>query len=221
MIPDRFDEIVRRLDAEYGPRLLSPSGDGIGQLVGTILSQNTSDVNSSRAMDALLATYPTWDDVRCAETAALAAVIRTGGLATIKAPRIQRTLARVAEATGGSYDLGFLASLPPDEAMAWLTALDGIGVKTAACVLLFAYGVPVMPVDTHVGRVMTRLGVLPARIGAAARQKLLETLIGPDGHAIYVVHVETIAHGRHICRAQHPRCSACVVRDCCDFYRTH
>lgn len=212
----KFDEIERLLDATYGPRVLRESGDPVSELVGTILSQNTSDVNTARSMARLREEFPTWDDVRAAEVADVIDAIRSGGLANRKAPRIQAVLDTITERTG-DQDLSFLAEMDLDEAKAWLTSMNGIGPKTAACVLLFSLGRPAMPVDTHVHRVMLRLGVVPPRTTPEGTARALEALIGPDPHRVYAVHVETISHGRQICKAQRPKCDICPLKELCDY----
>lgn len=212
----KFDEIERILDAEYGPRVLRASGDPVAELIGTILSQNTSDVNSARSMARLRAEFPTWDDVRAAPLEEVVDAIRSGGLANIKGPRIQAVLDTIVERCGDT-DLHFLADMDLDEAKAWLMGINGIGPKTAACVLLFSLGRPAMPVDTHVHRVMRRLGVVPPRMSPEATTRVLEALIGPDPHRTYAVHVETISHGRQICKAQRPRCAVCPLSELCDY----
>lgn len=217
---DRFDEIERLLDVTYGPRLLHPNGDPIGTLVGTILSQSTSDVNSGRAMQRLQEEFPTWQEVVDADPADVVEAIRSGGLANIKGPRIQQVLRSII-AHRGSLDIGFLTGMTVMEAMDWLVALDGVGPKTAACVLLFSLGMPAMPVDTHVGRVMTRLGVVPDRTSTLRKQHMLETLIGPHPQRVYAVHVETIAHGRAICTSRVPKCAICPLKDHCEYYETY
>lgn len=215
-----FYEIERILDLTYGPRPITPNGRPLDTLIGTILSQSTSDVNSSRAMARLQQEFPTWEDVLDAPVEDVIDAIRSGGLANIKGPRIQNVLRRIHEREGG-WDLRFLARMPLDDAMTWLVSLDGVGPKTAACVLLFALGMPAMPVDTHVGRVMTRLGVLPTRASTIRQQRRLEALIGPMPSRVYAVHVETIEHGRHICRAAKPRCPVCPLKEVCLYYAEH
>ncbi len=212
----KFDEIERILDAEYGPRVLRESGDPISELIGTILSQNTSDVNTARSMAHLREEFPTWSEVRSAPVEDIVNAIRSGGLANIKGPRIQAVLDTVIERRGDT-DLRFLADMDLHEAKAWLTGMNGIGPKTAACVLLFSLGRPAMPVDTHVHRVMRRLGVVPPRTSPEATAQALETLIGPDSHRVYAVHVETISHGRQVCKAQRPRCETCPLLHLCDY----
>ena len=215
---EKFDEIERLLDATYGPRILRANGDPVSELVGTILSQNTSDVNTARTFASLREEFPSWEDVIEADTADVRDAIRMGGLSNIKAPRIQKVLKAILDECG-ALDISFLQSMEPDEAQAWLTNLDGIGPKTAACVLLFSLGMPVMPVDTHVGRVMTRLGVVPDRTSTLHKERIIESLIGDDAHRMYAVHVETITHGRQICRAQKPRCEICPLQSVCTYYQ--
>lgn len=217
---DTFHEVERILDLTYGPRLLEPNGRPLATLVGTILSQSTSDVNSSRAMARLQEEFPAWNDVMHAPVEDVIDAIRSGGLANIKGPRIQNVLRNVQERQG-TWDLSFLMEMPLNDAMEWLVSLDGVGPKTAACVLLFSLGMPAMPVDTHVGRVMTRLGILPLRTGTIRKQRWLEALIGPEPQRVYAVHVETIEHGRQICKATNPRCPICPLKDVCLYYAEH
>ncbi|MEA2650387.1 MAG: endonuclease, partial [Chloroflexota bacterium] len=156
--------VLERLGERYGhPAWAGPRVDTVSELVLTILSQNTADTNSFRAFTALRERYATWDDVLVAPTDELEDVIRPGGLAPTKSKRIQHVLAEVRPATGGSWDLSFLGTMPLLEAREWLTSLPGIGRKTAAIILLFNFGRPQLPVDTHVHRVATRLGMLPPR----------------------------------------------------------
>jgi endonuclease-3 len=215
---EQFEEIERLLDVMYGPRMLRANGDPVSELVGTILSQNTSDVNTARSFASLRETLPTWEDVIEADTAEVAEAIRMGGLSNIKAPRIQAALQSILDRRG-SLDLAFLRDMSLEDAQAWLTAQDGIGPKTAACVLLFSLGMPAMPVDTHVGRVMSRLGVTPAKAGTLAKERILETLVGDDANRMYAVHVETITHGRKVCKAQRPLCEQCKLQHLCLYYR--
>jgi endonuclease-3 len=213
----RIREIVARLDDAYGVPEWRPHHDPTSELVLTILSQNTSDANSGRAFVRLLEAFPTWDAVIDAPLPRLIAAIQPGGLAPTKAPRIQAALREIRE-RNGSFDLSFLGDLPLDEARAWLRSIHGVGPKTVACVLMFALGRPAMPVDTHVFRVATRLGLIPARSGKAAMtaekaHDLLEALVPPDD--FYAFHIGLIKHGRRTCTAQRPRCAECVLVDIC------
>ena len=211
----KIGRVFALLEETYDAPRGQPGGDPLDGLVGTILSQHTSDVNSSRAHRSLRATFPDWALVLAAPDEDLADAIRSGGLANLKARRIKEVLARVA-AERDDFDLAFLADLPLDEARAWLQALPGVGPKTAACTLLFNLGRPALPVDTHVHRVTKRLGLIGPRGGAAAAHALLEAQLAPD--QIYAFHVNMIAHGRRICRAPLPKCGVCPLSEVCDYY---
>jgi endonuclease-3 len=215
---DKMEEIERRLDAAYGPRHWQSSGSPLDELIATVLSQNTSDVNTERAFASLRRRFRTWEEVRQAPTTAVADAIRCGGLAEIKAPRIQRILDAV-HAERGALNLDDLGQMPLAEARRWLLALDGVGPKTAACVLLFSLGRPALPVDTHVHRVALRLGLIPPKASAEAAHELLQDLLGDDRDRVYAFHVEAIAHGRQVCTARRPRCERCPLTDCCDYFR--
>ena len=208
--------VNRRLAEVYGPRTLRPGRDPLDELVLTILSQNTSDRNSGRAYRTLRATFPSWEAVMDAPTGEVYEAIKAAGLGNIKAPRIQHTLRAVLQRRG-ELSLDFLDELPLPEARRWLTALDGIGPKTAACVLLFALGKPALPVDTHVHRVSRRLGLIGQKVSAEAAHDLLEAVVPPDD--IYAFHVNLIQHGRRVCHAQRPECAACPLSDLCDLYQ--
>lgn len=211
------DVVLERLGERYDhPTWAGPRLDAVSELVLTILSQNTADTNSFRAFTALRERYPTWDDVLAAPTDELEDVIRPGGLAPTKSKRIQHVLAEVKDATNGTWDLGFLGEWPLDKAREWLMALPGIGRKTASIILLFNFGRPVMPVDTHVHRVATRLGMLPPRTPLDRAHDLLEEVLRPE--EMYPFHVELIRHGRDTCRAPRPICGLCPLTDVCPYY---
>lgn len=214
----RLAEVVlERLGERYEhPRWAGSRLDAVSELVLTILSQNTADTNSFRAFTALRERYADWDAVLAAPTDELEDVIRPGGLAPTKSKRIQHVLAEVHAATDGSWDLSFLGRLPLEEAREWLTSLPGVGRKTASIILLFGFGRPAMPVDTHVHRVTTRLGMLPPRTPLDRAHDLLEAVLAPD--EMYPFHVETIRHGRDTCRAPRPICGLCPLTDVCAYY---
>ena len=205
-------EIVERLSTLYGRPVWRPHGDAITELVLTILSQNTSDTNSGRAFMRLISRFPGWGELMAAPPGEIEREIKVGGLAATKAPRIKAVLEEVWRRRG-SFDLSFLGEMPLDEAKGWLRSLPGVGPKTAACVLMFALGRPALPVDTHVGRVAQRLGLVPARTGAAAAHDLLEAALSPE--EVYPFHVSLIKHGRRVCRAQRPLCAECPLSDRC------
>lgn len=218
--PAHARRILCRLRHHYGKPGRPAPGDPVGGLVSTILSQNTSDSNTERAYRSLRERFPTWHDVEEAETDDVVEAIRPGGLARQKAPRIQQVLREIRESKG-VHSLEFLAQLPEDEAAAWLTSLDGVGPKTAACVQLFNLGQDVMPVDTHVHRVSRRLGLVEGDASAIDAQPALESLIPPADR--YDAHVLLITHGREVCKARKPKCHECPVQDLCpsasDFLR--
>jgi endonuclease-3 len=213
----RVELVLERLGERYdhptwaGPRLDAPS-----ELVLTILSQNTADTNSFRAFTALRQRYPDWDAVLNAPTDELVEVIRPGGLAPTKAPRIQRVLAEVHAATNGTWDLSFLGEWPLERARQWLVDLPGIGRKTAAIILLFNFGRPALPVDTHVHRVALRLGLIPPKTDVTKAHDLLEGALRDD--EMYPFHVELIRHGRDTCRAPRPVCGLCPLTDLCPYF---
>lgn len=209
----RVFEVEARLQAQQGTPPPRPVQDPLDELIQTILSQNTADANSDRAYAALVQRFGRdWEAVRSVPVDELADTIRGGGLAEIKARRIQLVLNQVAERVG-ELDLGFLRSIPLAEGRAFLRSLDGVGPKTAACVLLFACGQPAMPVDTHVHRVSQRLGLVPPRVTADQAHALLEGMVPPE--SVYSFHMHLIRHGREVCRAQRPRCNECVLNDIC------
>jgi endonuclease III len=208
----RARTVLNRLRKRYGELLPPRRSDPLEELVLTVLSQHTSDVNAERAFESLRAAFPTWDDVVGAPTGAVADAIRSGGLADTKAPRIQAILREVADRRG-SFDLSFLAGLSDDEARAELMSLPGIGPKTAAVVLSFSLGRDAMPVDTHVHRVTTRLGLVPLEASAERADRILHELV-PEGLRT-PLHVALIRLGREICKAPTPRCAICPLKDIC------
>ena len=205
-------QVLRLLRKEYGPRKWQPGQDPLSSLIATVLSQNTSDVNSHRAFAALVNRFGTWESVATADVNELAQAIRAGGLAEIKARRIKLILHEIQEKRG-RLDLSFLDDVGLAEAKAWLRRLPGVGPKTAGCVLLFSLGKPAMPVDTHVFRVAKRLGLVGARVSVEKAHEILESLVPPKN--VYEFHILMVEHGRRACKAQRPRCTVCVLRGLC------
>lgn len=212
---DKVERVNARLAEVYGPRERYTARDPLDELILTILSQNTSDLNSGRAYRSLRAAYPSWQAVLDADTDELYATIKSAGLGRIKAPRIQAVLHEILQRRG-AFDLQFLRALPMAEARQWLRSLPGIGPKTAACVLCFACDMPALPVDTHVHRVSQRLGLIGPRVGADAAHDLLEQAV--PAADVYAFHVTMILHGRQICHAQRPACERCPLADLCALY---
>ncbi len=213
----KLARVTTLLRQAYGPRrLLRRRQNPLDALVHTILSQNTSDVNSNRAYATLRQRFPTWKDVHQAPLRALISAIRSGGLANIKAVRIKALLEEI-WAEQGHFDLSFLGALSDDEVRAYLARFKGIGPKTIGCVLLFGMGRPAFPVDTHVFRVSRRLGLLDGLPTPEAAQAFLESRVLPDDR--YALHLHLVQHGRQVCKAQRPLCANCVLARVCDHVR--
>lgn len=217
LLRQRALDVHRRLIQVYGEPVWEPDGDAVGELVSTILSQNTNDTNRDRAYVRMREQFPTWEAVRDADLDALKEAIQVAGLANHKAPAIQRALRHIAEQRG-ELSLDFLKAMSPAEAKAWLMAIKGVGPKTAAIVLLFSLGMPAFPVDTHIHRVARRLGLIGPQIGREQAHGLLEAMMPPE--AYYPFHLNVIHHGREICGARSPRCEICVLREVCEYART-
>jgi endonuclease-3 len=210
--PRRVRAILNRLRKRYGELVPPRAVDPLEELILTVLSQHTSDVNAARAFAALRGSFRSWKAVVDAPPRAVADVIRSGGLANTKAPRIQTILREVREREG-AYDLSVLRALDDAAARAYLTSLPGIGPKTAAVVMSFALGRDTIPVDTHVHRVARRLGLVPQTASAERADRLLHDLV-PDGLRTSL-HVALIQLGREICKAPTPRCHLCPLKDLC------
>lgn len=215
--------VYEKLLETYGEPQNNPDFDPLGGLIGTILSQHTSDINSERAYQQLITTFPTWEGVRDAPTYQVAEVIKSGGLATIKSVRIQEvlhTLTEQQEVSGGTKTLSEylsdeLAGRTTEDAWRYLRTLPGVGPKTAACVLMFNLDRPAMPVDTHVWRVSKRLGLISPKV-SADQAHLLFAKVTP-AEWVYPLHVNLIRHGRQICHAQRPECSRCPLYGECAY----
>ena len=217
MTAPRADEIAavqQRLRASQGAFALKPLLPVIDELIATVLSQHTSDVNSDRAFAQLKSRFPRWEQVAEAPVTQVADAIRSGGIANQKARRIQQILAAI-EAREGSLDLTRLLDMDDADAERYLLGLPGVGPKTAACVLVFAMGRPAFPVDTHVHRIVRRLGWVPATASADKAHQLLAVIV--PSAIRYDLHVAMIAHGRTVCRAARPSCGVCVLRDLCAY----
>lgn len=207
-------EVQRRLRAQQGELEPRPPMPVLDQVVGTVLSQHTSDVNSGRAFARLKARFPVWEQAAHAPVGEIEDAIRCGGLARQKARRIKEILDAV-DAREGRVDLSRLNDLDDQAAESYLTSLPGVGVKTAACVLAFSMGRAAFPVDTHVRRVVTRLGWIPEATTAEKAYRLLAPRVPADIR--YDLHLALIRHGRTVCLARRPRCEVCVLLDLCPY----
>ena len=205
-------EVIKLLEQEYGPLEWKSGRKPIDVLIGTVLSQNTSDANSGRAFASLKATFDSWEAVASAPTEYIAQAIKSGGLSRIKAVRIKQILNKI-EQEQGSIGLGLLGSLGISEARDYLMGLPGVGQKTASCVLLFSLGKPSLPVDTHVFRVARRLGLIDSKVSVEKAHSLLQEQVPPA--EVYQFHLHMIEHGRRVCHARQPRCHECVLRSGC------
>lgn len=188
--------------------------DPLDVLIATILSQATSDRTSSRTYRALKERYRTWDEMKEAPLSEIEHTIREGGLASEKAARLKIILESIAGETGGT-SLDFLREWDTKRVVSYLTGFKGVGPKTGACVLLFGLGRPAFPVDTHVLRVMKRLGMAKPKQQASALQAAVEEIL-PRGLE-YDLHVNLIRHGRRTCRAAAPRCDGCALKSLCEW----
>ena len=218
-VRELHDELVTLYEpvdrvAEHGADPTAEPGEGVRQLVTTILSQNVADANTSRAAAALFDRYPDFAAIEAADHDELAETIRVAGLANQKAARIQRALAAIREETGGAYSLAFLDAMETAAAKAWLTEIKGVGPKTASVVLNFHFGKPTMAVDTHVERVSKRFGLVSESASNEAAHDELDALV-PD-ELIYPLHVLLIRHGREHCSARDADCHNPVCERYCD-----
>ena len=231
--------VLNELAGLYGRPTWERRLDPTSELILTILTQNSADTNAEVAFEAMRQAYPSglaaevhrpgagwggpglpegappeWEKVEFAPIQELTDVIRPGGLANQKAPRLQATLRRIREERG-DYSLEFLGEMSTLDARDWLTGIDGIGKKTASVLLLFSFGLPLMPVDRHVERVSQRVGLIPAKASADDAHDLYLGMLEPD--QMYEAHVNLIRHGRLVCHAQRPEHERCPLRSRCRF----
>ncbi len=209
-------EVHRRLLAKYGEPSWGTPLPILDELVSTILSQNTNDLNRDRAFTMLKNRFATWDQVRDADLSDVIDAIRSAGLANQKGSRIQKIL-HLITAERGSLDLEFLRDLPGPEAWDWLNKFKGVGPKTASIVLLFSLGKPAFPVDTHIQRVTGRVGLRPTKMSNEKAHRYLAELFPPETYA--AAHLNIIRLGRELCHPRNPECGKCVLNSICDYYQ--
>ena len=208
--------IHRRLLEVYGEPVWRRTLPPLDELVSTILSQSTNDLNRDRAYDALRLRFPSWEAVRDAPRRSVIAAIRAAGLANQKGPRLQTALRQIT-AERGQLDLEFLRRTSPDDARQWLLRFKGVGPKTTAIVMLFSLDMPAFPVDTHIYRVTGRLGLRPSKASAEQAHVSLAALFPPDTYK--AAHLNLIRLGREVCQARRPACERCPVTKWCDYYK--
>jgi endonuclease-3 len=209
-----FHYIVQNLENTYGEPHLSKKSDPLAMLINIILSQATSDANSNRTFENLEKHFGKWESVLSADETEIAEVIKLGGLANQKSKVIKNLLLQIKE-THGTLSLKFLDKMPDSEARDYLMQFRGIGPKTVACTLLFALHKEIFPLDTHIFRILKRMGVLPEKITDEKAHKLLDALV-PRGK-FYSLHVNLIRLGRNICRPRDPLCENCPLIEYCDY----
>jgi endonuclease III len=239
--PRLLEDTLDALTGIYGPQVWQRRLDPTSELILTILTQSTADVNAEQGFVALRAAYPSrlpvehhepgvgwggsglpdgappdWAAVEAAPVEELMEVIRPAGLQTQKAPRIQATLRKIREERG-DHSLEFLGDLPPLEARDWLTSIPGIGKKTASVLLLFCFDQPLMPVDRHVERVAKRIGLLPPKALPDLAHDAFLAMLAETPARTFETHVLLIHHGRAICQARSPKHELCPIRDRCRF----
>ncbi len=211
----RARRIDRTLTQNYGRKEVAYDDDPIDILVETILSQNTTDLNSHKAFQRLKSAYPEWERMLGEDPDKIATIIRSGGLAPMKARRILAALTFIRKERG-RLDLDFLRKKSPSEAEAWLAQMKGVGPKTRGIVLLFALKMPAFPVDTHIHRVTKRIGLIGTKINRERAQEEMAILVPASEY--YNFHINLIEHGRAVCQARKPKCVVCKIRGLCDYY---
>jgi endonuclease-3 len=206
--------LIQNLERTFGVPELEPPSDPLDMLIGVILSQATTNANSDRTFTALREKFPTWDEVLKAREKTIAKTIHIGGLANQKAKVIKNLLKQIKE-EHGSLDLNFLHDVSTRDAVAYLKQFRGIGPKTIACTLLFACHKNIFPLDTHIFRILRRVGIIPLKCSDERAHEILDRLV-PDGK-FYSFHVNLIRLGRTMCKPKEPRCERCPIVEYCDY----
>jgi endonuclease-3 len=206
--------IIQNLERTYGAPVNERASDPLDMLIKIILSQATSDTNSHRTFAALKKRFPTWDLALRARAATIADTIRSGGLANQKAAVIRSVLRQIKE-EHGTLDLSFLHQVSSEEAARYLSQFRGIGPKTIACTLLFACRKEVFPLDTHIFRILRRIGLIPQKSTDRRAHEIMNKIVPPG--KFYSFHVNLIRHGRTLCRPRDPFCERCPIVEYCDY----
>ncbi|KPL02238.1 MAG: hypothetical protein AMJ90_06430 [candidate division Zixibacteria bacterium SM23_73_2] len=209
---EKIKKISVLLNKEYGKKVWRSRGEPLSVLIGTILSQNTSDNNSHQAFENLKRSFKNWESVRKAPINKIENAVRHGGLAKIKAKRIKDILNQIKN-DNHNTSLSQLRKMKTQEVIDYLGKFKGVGEKTIACVLLFSLGRPFIPVDTHVFRLSKRLGLIPKKADSNKAHTILQKEVYPN--LVYSFHLNLIRHGREVCKAKNPSCGDCVLFDLC------
>jgi endonuclease-3 len=215
----KTERVYELLLATYGERELKPRREPLHELISTMLSHRTTQHNEDLAFKRMWKRFGSWEGVRDAPVSELAETISAATFAETKAANIQKVLTRLIKEHGPSLE--FLRDLPPAEGLAWLLSLPGVGIKTASLVLLFCFGKPLLPVDTHVHRVSGRLGLIGPKVTAKAAHRRLLELLPADPHVLYNFHIAMLSHGQRVCIWGKPRCQKCPLTGLCDWYQRH
>ncbi len=216
----RAELIGRLLGQVYGIRPWEPRRAPLHELISTMLSHRTTEANESKAFNQLWERYGNWQAIADAPAETIAQLIAPASFAEAKAPRIKAVLQQII-AERGAPQIDFLAELAPDDAMAWLEALPGVGPKTASLVLLFCFHQPVLPVDTHVHRVSQRIGLIGPKTTAEQAHAQLAAQLPANADLLWNFHLNMLRHGQRICVWERPRCGQCALLNHCDYGQAH
>lgn len=204
----------------HGSRPFEARREPMHELISTILSQRTTHADEETAYRHMWERFGTWEGIRDAPVAELTEAIKTSRWPETKAPHIKAVVGQII-AERGEPNIDFLADLPVEDAMRWLMALPGVGLKTSSLVMLFCFYKPVLPVDTHVHRVSQRVGLIGPKVTAEQAHKLLLPLFPKDALILYNFHVSALRHGQRICTWNNPRCEVCPLTSLCDWYKAN
>lgn len=211
-------ETHKRFIQSYGERELKPRREPMRELISTMLSHRTTHADEELAYNRMRERFPTWEAVRDAPTDELTEAISPSRYPGSKAPNIQKTLSIIIEERGKA-NIDFLRDMSAEEGLEWLTALPGVGIKTASLVLLFCFRKPILPVDTHVHRISGRVGLIGPKVSAEKAHKVLLEQLPKDPETLYTFHVNMLRHGQKVCTWSNPKCQNCPLTDICDWYQ--
>jgi endonuclease-3 len=213
-------EVYQRLLRTYGEHPLVPRREPMHELISTMLSHRTTQQNEAIAFQRMWERFGSWEAIRDAPVEELSRTIAPANFAEAKAANIKEALRRII-AERGEPSIDFLRDMPTEEGLRWLMSLPGVGIKTASLVLLFCFGKPTLPVDTHVYRVSQRLGLIGPKVNSTSAHSYLLALLPQDPHVLFNFHVNMLQHGQKICIWSTPRCQRCPLTDLCNWYQEH
>lgn len=221
----KAQQVYELLIPVHGERDRIPRREPLHELVSTMLSHRTTEAQEEAAFQSMWARFGSWKAIEQAPFEELAESIHGVNWPEAKAANIQKVLRHIADEgvhkEKGVVSIDFLADLDTQVALEWLVALPGVGLKTATLVLLFCFGKPVLPVDTHLHRVSGRLGLIGPKVSAEAAHSLLLAMFPPDAHVLYNFHINMLRHGQKICVWKAPRCARCPLTEICDYFQAN